>query len=286
MISIVVAKGNKNEIGKNNKLLWNLPEDMKHFKELTTGKTVIMGRKTYESIGRLLPNRLNVVVSSTMEDPNIKNLVIFRSLEDVYFHYQRYAGEIFVIGGSSIYEYFKDKCDKLYITDVDDTYEGADSFFPEIDMSNYNVESSVDYDGFKITEYKKIDKEKEEVKNLKDEVNHTRISFPLNVYLYEDSGFVAFYVDGTKVDLFNETNDLNRDILNGLKIHSDRFHDVVASLEFGYRLNNDTLCDIIVNFISGTDEITKVSVTNFIVLMLLEMYPHQLDEQDNIESLL
>ena len=140
-------------------------------------------------------------------------------------------------------------------------------------MSNYNVESSVDYDGFKITEYKKIDKEKEEVKNIKDEVNHTRISFPLNVYLYE-------------VDLFNETNDLNRDILNGLKIHSDRFHDVVASLEFGYRLNNDTLCNIIVNFISGTDEITKVSVTNFIVLILLEMYPHQLDEQDNIESLL
>ena len=273
MLSLIVVKGKNNEIGKDNKLLWDLPEDMKNFKKLTNGKTVIMGRKTYESIGRLLPNRLNVVVSSTMEDPNIKNLVIFRSLEDVYFHYQRYAGEIFVIGGSPIYEYFKDKCDKLYITDVDDTYEGADSFFPEIDMSNYNVESSVDYDGFKITEYKKIDKEKEEVKNLKDEVSHTRISFPLNVYLYE-------------VDLFNETNDLNRDILDGLKNHSDRFHDVVASLEFGYRLNNDTLCDIIVNFISGTDEITKVSVTNFIVSMLLEMYPHQLDEQDNIESLL
>lgn len=273
MLSLIVVKGKNNEIGKDNKLLWDLPEDMKNFQKLTNGKTVIMGRKTYESIGRLLPNRLNVVVSSTMEDPNIKNLVIFRSLEDVYFHYQRYAGEIFVLGGSSIYEYFKDKCDKLYITDVDDTYEGADSFFPEIDMSNYNIESSVDYDGFKITEYKKIDKEKEEVKNLKDEVSHTRISFPLNVYLYE-------------VDLFNETNDLNRDILDGLKNHSDRFHDVVASLEFGYRLNNDTLCDIIVNFISGTDEITKVSVTNFIVLMLLEMYPHQLDEQDNIESLL
>ena len=155
MFSIIVAVGKNNEIGKDNKLLWGLPEDMKNFQKLTNGKTVIMGRKTYESIGRLLPNRLNVVVSSTMEDPNIKNLVIFRSLEDVYFHYQRYAGEIFVIGGSPIYEYFKDKCDKLYITDVDDTYEGADSFFPEIDMSNYNVESSVDYDGFKITEYKK-----------------------------------------------------------------------------------------------------------------------------------
>ena len=161
MLSLIVAKGKNNEIGKDNKLLWDLPEDMKNFRKLTNGKTVIMGRKTYESIGRLLPNRLNVVVSSTMEDPNIKNLVIFRSLEDVYFHYQRYAGEIFVLGGSSIYEYFKDKCDKLYITDVDDTYAGADIFFPEIDMSNYNVESSVDYDGFKITEYKKIDKEKE-----------------------------------------------------------------------------------------------------------------------------
>ena len=108
MLSLIVAKGKNNEIGKDNKLLWDLPEDMKNFQKLTNGKTVIMGRKTHESIGRLLPNRLNVVVSSTMEDPNIKNLVIFRSLEDVYFHYQRYAGEIFVLGGSSIYEYFKD----------------------------------------------------------------------------------------------------------------------------------------------------------------------------------
>ena len=89
MLSLIVAKGNKNEIGKKNKLLWKLPEDMKHFKELTTGKTVIMGRKTHESIGRLLPNRMNVVVSSTMEDPNIKNLVIFRSLDEVYEHYKR-----------------------------------------------------------------------------------------------------------------------------------------------------------------------------------------------------
>ena len=200
MLSLIVAKGKNNEIGKDNKLLWDLPEDMKNFQKLTNGKTVIMGRKTYESIGRLLPNRLNVVVSSTMEDPNIKNLVIFRSLEDVYFHYQRYAGEIFVLGGSSIYEYFKDKCDKLYITDVDDTYEGADSFFPEIDMSNYNVESSVDYDGFKITEYKKIDKmiesgmgnvvqvlEKLGAESLSVDIENQEVAFILNdkKYLYK-----------------------------------------------------------------------------------------------------
>ena len=200
MLSLIVAKGKNNEIGKDNKLLWDLPEDMKNFRKLTNGKTVIMGRKTYESIGRLLPNRLNVVVSSTMEDPNIKNLVIFRSLEDVYFHYQRYAGEIFVIGGSPIYEYFKDKCDKLYITDVDDTYEGADSFFPEIDMSNYNVESSVDYDGFKITEYKKIGKmiesgmgnvvqvlEKLGAESLSVDIENQEVAFILNdkKYLYK-----------------------------------------------------------------------------------------------------
>ena len=200
MLSLIVAKGKNNEIGKDNKLLWDLPEDMKNFRKLTNGKTVIMGRKTYESIGRLLPNRLNVVVSSTMEDPNIKNLVIFRSLEDVYFHYQRDAGEIFVLGGSSICEYFKDKCDKLYITDVDDTYEGADSFFPEIDMSNYNVESSVDYDGFKITEYKKIDKmiesgmgnvvqvlEKLGAESLSVDIENQEVAFILNdkKYLYK-----------------------------------------------------------------------------------------------------
>ena len=154
MISIIVAKGNKNEIGKNNKLLCNLPEDMKHFKELTTGKTVIMGRKTYESIGRLLPNRMNVVVSSSMKDPHIPNLKVFRSLDEVYSHYQRYSGEVFVIGGSSVYEYFKDKCDKLYITEINDVYPDADSFFPDIDLSIYDVINEQSYVEFKIKEYK------------------------------------------------------------------------------------------------------------------------------------
>lgn len=155
MISIVVAKGNRNEIGKNNKLLWKLPEDMKHFKKLTTGKTVIMGRKTYESIGRPLPNRMNVVVSSNMEDPHIPNLNVFRSLDDAYNHYKEYLDEIFIIGGSSIYEYFKDKCDKLYITEVNDIYPGADSFFPYINLSTYDIINEQVYVEFKIKEYKR-----------------------------------------------------------------------------------------------------------------------------------
>lgn len=154
-INLIVAKGNKNEIGKNNKLLWNLPEDMKHFKELTTGKTVIMGRKTYESIGRLLPNRMNVVVSSNMEDPRIPNLSVFRSLDEVYEHYKECLNEIFVIGGSSVYDYFKDKCDKLYITEVNDIYPDADSFFPDINLSPYEIINEKIYTEFKIKEYKR-----------------------------------------------------------------------------------------------------------------------------------
>ena len=155
MLSLIVVKGKNNEIGKDNKLLWDLPEDMKNFKKLTNGKTVIMGRKTYESIGRPLPNRMNVVVSSNMEDPHIPNLNVFRSLDDAYNHYKEYLDEIFIIGGSSIYEYFKDKCDKLYITEVNDIYPGADSFFPYINLSTYDIINEQVYVEFKIKEYKR-----------------------------------------------------------------------------------------------------------------------------------
>ena len=156
MFSIIVAKGKNNEIGLENQLLWTSEEDMNHFKKVTTGKTIIMGRKTYESIGRLLPNRFNVVVSSTLSNDNIQNLSIFRSLDDVYEHYKKYAGEIIIIGGSTIYEYFKDKCEKLYITEIDYTFSDADTFFPNIDLTEYNILKETYYQNvpsFKITEY-------------------------------------------------------------------------------------------------------------------------------------
>lgn len=134
MISIISAIGKNNEIGKKNKLLWNLPADMKHFKETTSGHTVIMGQRTFESIGCPLPNRRNIVLT---QDKNFKveGIEIIYSLEELNALLKKTSTpkeENFVIGGGMIYKLFIEKADKLYITHVDASFPLADTFFPEI----------------------------------------------------------------------------------------------------------------------------------------------------------
>jgi dihydrofolate reductase len=130
MISIIAAIGKNNELGKKNALLWNLPADMKHFRETTSGHTVIMGQKTFESIGRPLPNRRNIVLT---QDKNLKigGVEIVYSLEEVENLLDKDT-ENFVIGGGMIYKLFINKADRLYITHVDASFHDADTFFPEI----------------------------------------------------------------------------------------------------------------------------------------------------------
>jgi dihydrofolate reductase len=134
MISIISAIGKNNEIGKKNELLWVLPADMKHFKETTLGHTVIMGQKTFESIGRPLPNRRNIILTL---DKNFKKegIDIVHSLEELDILLQKTSKkdeENFVIGGGMIYKLMLEKADKLYITHVDASFPDADAFFPEI----------------------------------------------------------------------------------------------------------------------------------------------------------
>lgn len=131
MISIIAAIGKNNELGKKNQLLWNLPADMKHFKETTTGHTVIMGQKTYESIGKALPNRRNIVLTRE-KDFKAEGVEISDSLEKTIASFQDSDEEVFIIGGGQIYKQSFDLADKLYITHVDMTDEDADTFFPEI----------------------------------------------------------------------------------------------------------------------------------------------------------
>src|SRR3989338_6602665 len=135
MISIISAIGKNNEIGKKNGLLWNLPADMKHFRETTSGHTVIMGQKTFESIGRPLPNRRNIVLT---QDKNLKiaGVEIVYSPEEVENLLDKDT-ENFVIGGGMIYKLFIDKADRLYITHVDASFPDADTFFPEIDKNKW-----------------------------------------------------------------------------------------------------------------------------------------------------
>lgn len=132
-ISIISAIArNDRAIGKDNRLLWNIPEDMRHFRELTTGHTVIMGENTFRSIGRPLSNRTNIVLSL---DPHFEQegCLIVRSIEEALDMAKRCeAEEIFIIGGASIYQQFIPLAERLYLTLVEGEYE-ADTFFPEYD---------------------------------------------------------------------------------------------------------------------------------------------------------
>ncbi len=131
MITIVVAMGLGGEIGFQNQLLWHLPKDLKHFKEITSGHPIIMGRKTYESIGKPLPNRTNIVISRK-KDWFEEGILIVGSIKEAIKFANKIDEQIFIIGGGTIYEQTIDLADRLEVTLVDANLE-ADTFFPKID---------------------------------------------------------------------------------------------------------------------------------------------------------
>ena len=131
MISLIAAIGKNNELGKGNELLWSMPADMKHFKETTSGHPVIMGRKTYESIGKALPNRRNIIITRN-ESYSAEGIEISHSLEKALRQAQD-KQEVFIIGGAEIYTQAMPYADKLYITHIDAEDKKADSFFPPIE---------------------------------------------------------------------------------------------------------------------------------------------------------
>ncbi len=141
-ISIIVALAEDNGIGKDNKLLWHLPADLKHFKTLTTGHTIIMGRKTYESIGKPLPNRRNLVLTHRKEYHQA-GVEIFNNIADALLSCDQ-TGEVFIIGGAKIYEQTLWQADVIYITRVHAKLP-ADIFFPEIDFKKFKLTSSATY---------------------------------------------------------------------------------------------------------------------------------------------
>ena len=135
MITIIAALGKNNEIGLNNDLLWRLPKDLKRFKALTTGNTIIMGRKTYESIGRPLPNRKNIVITRN-KTYQAKGCLVVNSLDEALE--QCKSQECFIIGGASIYKEAFPIATKMELTLVD--FEGeADTFFPTINFDNWTL---------------------------------------------------------------------------------------------------------------------------------------------------
>ena len=133
LISLVVAVAANNAIGKNNQLLWHLPADLKHFKQITTGHTVFMGRKTFQSIGKPLPNRRNIVISRTEKE--IEGCEVLPSLEEALL-LPNQNEEVMVIGGATIYNLALPKANRIYLTKVHHEFE-ADTFFPEIDPNQW-----------------------------------------------------------------------------------------------------------------------------------------------------
>ena len=131
MISIIAAVGKNKAIGKDNRLLWDIPEDLQRFKRITWGHPVIMGSKTFESIGRPLPGRLNIVLSKNKNYQAPPEVKVSASLEQVLRQYKNAKEEAFVIGGGVIYKLALPWADKLYITLVDDSPQDADTFFPD-----------------------------------------------------------------------------------------------------------------------------------------------------------
>ncbi len=134
MLSIIVAASENNVIGKNNQLLWHLPDDLKHFKATTKGHHVIVGRKTYESQGRPLPQRTNIIVTRN-RNYNAEGCIVVDSL-DKALNLTQQDDEPFIIGGEQIYRMALPLVDRIYLTWVHAEFEG-DTFFPELDMQHW-----------------------------------------------------------------------------------------------------------------------------------------------------
>ena len=142
-ITIVAAIASNNVIGQKNSLPWDIPEDLRRFKQLTSGHTILMGRKTFDSIGRPLPNRTNIVMSKDTNYQKEGIEIVFDEREALNL-IKDLNQEVFIIGGSKIYELFEPWATSLMITRVLKDFEG-DAFFPDINWNNWQIKSKEDF---------------------------------------------------------------------------------------------------------------------------------------------
>ena len=137
-VAIIVIVAENNGIGKDGDLLCHLPNDLKHFKKITTGHTIIMGRRTYESLPKgALPNRINIVITSDIAD-NYPGCIVVRSVDEAFL-LTKNKEKVFIIGGGKIYDSTLHLANKLYLTRIHHIFEEADTFFPKIDFNNWEL---------------------------------------------------------------------------------------------------------------------------------------------------
>ncbi len=160
MFSMILAMDQNYLIGDQNRLPWDLPEDLAHFKRVTSGKIIVMGKKTYDSIGRPLPNRTNVVIT-TDKTFNVEGVITFHDLDDFYKFAEQQNEEIIFIGGANLIKQVYDKIDTLYLTHIYDSFKG-DCYIDFInvskltlcEMTNFIKEDGYKYD-YSFCTYKK-----------------------------------------------------------------------------------------------------------------------------------
>ena len=149
-IIIIAAMTFDDVIGKDNQIPWRIPEDMKLFRELTLGNTVIMGRKTYESMGKPLKERNNIVISREMK--KIEGIEVCRNLEDALRTAEKFDRDKFIIGGATVYKSALPLVNKMYISYVKKDYKG-DAYFPEFNHEDWNIKNIKQYIDFSLVTY-------------------------------------------------------------------------------------------------------------------------------------
>jgi dihydrofolate reductase len=138
ILSLIVAIAEDNAIGKHNQLPWHLPEDLKFFKRITMGKPVLMGRKTYQSLGKPLPGRLNIVLSNQTDLSLPDGVLLYNNMQDAITRLQQeQTDEAFIIGGSKVFEDALSYIRYMYLTRVHTTVSDADAFFPSVDYTQW-----------------------------------------------------------------------------------------------------------------------------------------------------
>ncbi len=137
-ITMIAAVGKNLELGKDNELLWRIPEDLQFFKQQTLGKKIVMGKKTLDSLPGLLPKRTHIVLTHQEVEPS-ERLIVFHDIQDLKKYLEQLREEVMIIGGAQIYQQFIDDADKLVLTEIDGEKE-ADVYFPSFDKNDWDKE--------------------------------------------------------------------------------------------------------------------------------------------------
>lgn len=153
-ISLIVAVAQNNAIGKDNQLLWKIRDDLKLFKQTTEGHVVIHGRKSFESVGKPLPNRTNIVITRNTNYQPAGAFVVHSLKEAIELGEKlEQKGELFILGGAEIYKQSLSLVNRMYLSHVETTREDADTFFPEVDLSNWQKIKSQTFNASDVNEF-------------------------------------------------------------------------------------------------------------------------------------